>query len=489
MRRLPWRRCEPIEARTIEAASERRVNTVVLMRWVLALSFLLVGCVSRVLQLHPFTGDTFTIGEPVEPRGKPLGPFSGDETERFAQLLERWRPHLDRARIPGGAIAIVLDGHLRLSAGIGVREAGHDAPVTATTRFRTASITKMLMAAAILTLAADGLVALDAPVTRYLPSFTRAEGDDPSAVTLEMLLTHSDGLGDIVHCPDGASLAETFAMHERDHYWAPPGRLFDYSNFDYALLAAVIEQVTGRRFEDVVVERMLAPSGMRTASFEADVDDEGARGHLGGRVVWTHPVDCEASRAAGGVIASVQDFAHFTEVLLAGGGGVLSSSAVTAMTTGRVRMQTTPLSRYGYGIVEREHAGLRTLEHGGFAYGMSSIVRIVPSRGFAVVAFANGPMQLARLANAAESAFLGVTEEPDAPSPATRLEDYVGVYDDPFGWLGRFEVFLDGRALRARFEHPRGPIPGQLAVEFERDANGVVEYAVTRNGIGRRVAE
>jgi len=442
------------------------------------------------MQLHPLTGDTFTLADPAPPPHAPLGPFTGDGEARFAQVLEAWRARLGDQHVPGGAIAIVLEGRLRFSGGVGTREAGRDEPITATTRFRTASITKMLIAAAILSLVDEGLVALDAPLTTYVPSFTRGGGEDPSLVTIEMLLTHTAGIGDSVYCPDGASLDETFAAHAGDRYWAPPGAVYDYSNYDYALLAAVIEHVTRRRFEDVVAERVLAPSGMRTASFAATDDEPDlARGHRGGSVVWTHPVDCEASRAAGGVIASVEDFAHFAEMLLGGGAGVLSSSAVTAMTTGRAPMQTHPLERYGYGIVEHEHAGLRTLEHGGFAFGFSTLVRIVPSRGFAVVAFVDGPTTPEAVVDAAESAFLGVSAAPDPLAPATRLDDYVGVYDDDVGALGRFEVFVDGRSLRAHFEAPRGPVPRMLVVTFARDASGAVAYAVTRAGIGRRVRQ
>lgn len=455
------------------------------------LLLLLTGCGPVVAQLHPVSADAFTFGARPHSPHVPFGPFEGTPEERFGQLVSRARERLDGASVPGGAIAIVLDGHLAFSTGVGTRERGLDAPVGARTRFRSASITKMLIAATILSLVDDGLLALDDRVLERLPSFSRGAGHDPSAVTIAMLLSHTGGIPDSVYCPDGASLDETLAAHASDPYWAPPGRLFDYSNAGYALLAAIVEQVTGRRFEDAVSERVLAPAGMATAGFEArEEDPDLARGHVGDRVVWTHPVDCEASRAAGGVVASVEDFAHFAEVLIAGGGDVLSAESVEAMTTGRATMLSEPLVRYGLGLVEAHHDGLGTVEHGGFAFGFATHFLVVPERRFAVVVMMNGPVPPDAVARAAMSAFLDVREarEADVPAPPASWADYVGEYEDSTGSLGHFDVVVDGDALVARFRADRPvTLPFGLQASFERDEAHEVEYLVTRVGVARRV--
>lgn len=448
------------------------------------------GCGPAVLPLYPVTGDTFALALPPRAPADALGPFEGDDEARFERLVARWRDRLDDRDAPGGAIAVVIDGRLRFSAGVGAQELGSHAPVTAATRFRTASITKMIIAATILSLVDEGRLDLDGAVVDHVPAFTRGPGFDASAVTLEMLLTHTSGIPDSVYCPDGASLDETFDAHSSDPYWAPPGRLYDYSNANYALLAAVIARSEGRAFQDVVRDRVFVPAGMSSASFAAEESEADlARGHVGGEVVWRRPVECDAGQAAGGVIASAIDFAHFAEALLGGGRGVLSPASVEAMTTGRARMQTAPLERYGYGVVEREHAGLRTIEHAGSGHGFSTIVRFVPERGFAVVVLTNGTAPPDGVADAAIAAFLGVPEAaaPRFPALASALGEYVGTYDDPFGALGRFAVVDEGGVLGARLESPRGPIAGGLRATFERDASGRIEYLVTRAGIARRV--
>lgn len=145
---------------------------------------------------------------------------------------------------------------------------------------------------------------------------------------------------------------------------------------------------------------------------------------------------------------------------------------------------------YGYGLVEGEHAGLRTLEHGGGAFGFSTFVRLVPSQGFAVVAFVNGTASANDVADAATSAFLGVPEVGHARivPPVSARSDYIGRYEDPVAALGRFHVYLDGDDLRVQLDggqHP--PFSAGLYGTFVRDARGAVEYFVTRVGVARRV--
>jgi CubicO group peptidase (beta-lactamase class C family) len=451
----------------------------------------------RVVQLHPITGDTFAFeGSRLKRAPAPIplfGPFAGEASPqaRFEALLATWGTRLTAGGSPGGALAVVVDGRLRFAAGVGTREVGHDQPITAATRFRTGSISKVMIAATIMTMVERDGVALDRPLTDFVPYFRRAPGYDASAVTLEMLLTHTGGIPDALECPDGATLRATIDAHGNDPYWAPPGRLYDYSNAGYALLAAAIEEKTGRPFEDVVTERVLRPAGMSTARYTADeADPTVARGHAAGQVVWSHPLDCEASRAAGGVIASVTDYARFAELLLAGGGTVLAGDSVAALTRGRALMERAPIARYGYGLVEGRHAGLRTVEHAGSAYGFSTLMRLVPERGFAVIAFVNGTTQPNDVVEAATSAFLGVPEGPPerVPAPAVTWPAYVGSYQDATGALGRFHVFIDGDALRAGLDGgQRPPVGWGLRGSFVRGADGEVEYFVTRVGVARRL--
>ena len=113
------------------------------------------------------------------------------------------------------------------------------------------------------------------------------------------------------------------------------------------------------------------------------------------------------------------------------------------MLQGRVLIDEPPRRTYGFGIVEFERAGLRVVEHGGFAGGFATLVRLVPERRFAVVAFVNAAAASpTSVADAAMSAFLGVRPQKpihDLPSPTT-LGKYSGVWEDKAGALGKFDI-------------------------------------------------
>ncbi len=448
------------------------------------------GCEAATRQLHQVSGPLFALEAPPVQDGFRYGPFATlPRDARFERLVARFRERLAEKHVPGGALAVVIDGKLAYSAGVGVGRSGSPEPVRADSRFRVASLSKMLIAATVLSLVEHDGLRLDRPLTQVLPFFQRGPGYDAAQVTLEMLLNHTGGV------PDSddrhrSSLRALIEAHAHDPLWSPPGRLFNYSNADYALLAAVIEAQTSRPFEQVVSERVLTPSGMRSAGYEAVADLPLVAGHdARGHVVWTRPNDSEASRAAGGVLASVIDFAHFAEALLAHGAPVLSPTSVDAMMRGRAVMQEQPPRLYGYGLAETEHAGLRVVEHSGSAAGFSTWLRLVPDRNFAVIAFDNGSYPPEDVTDAALSAFLDVaeTERPRVATPPESWAQYAGFYSDPSGALGQFEVTLRAGKLFMKRQGTRlTPLPATLRGNFVSDASGNVEYFVTRLGVARK---
>jgi CubicO group peptidase (beta-lactamase class C family) len=449
-------------------------------------------CRASARELHQITGSLFSFTPPPRSDGFRYGPFAGlTRDARFERIVARFSERLAQKRVPGAAVAVVLDGRLAYSAGVGVLRSSIPTRVEAQSRFRTASLSKMLLAATIMSLVERDGLELEAPLTKYLPYFARAKGYPAPAITLRMLLEHTAGV------PDSEDrrllgLKALITTHATDPLLSPPGRLFNYSNAGYALLAAVIEAKTGRPFEQVVAERVFSPAHMVTASYTTAANESGlSAGHdASRRVLWTRPRDNEASRAAGGVIASAVDYAHFAEVLLAGGENMLHADSVRAMMRGRALMQDEPRRLYGFGLIETEHEGLDVVEHAGSSSGFSTVLRMVPSRGFAVIVFDNGAFAPDEVADAAMSAFLEVPEAAPAHVPKSQeaWRAYVGEYEDVSGRLGRFAVRLrDGHLwLEEKKGGQRGELPRGLRGRFETDENGRVEYFVTRFGVASK---
>jgi CubicO group peptidase (beta-lactamase class C family) len=308
-----------------------------------------------------------------------------------------------------------------------------------------------------------------------------------------MLLTHTAGLwrgGEDGDCPRGDDgLRQYFTAHDGDALWAPPGRLYSYSNAGYGLAAAVLAAISGRRFEDVVTERVLRPSGMATATFDpAAVGSDHATGRAldGGAIVGIEAGDCSLLRAAGGVLASVTDQAHFVETLLSGGGEVLSASSVAAMFADQVATGARAGEHYGYGLGSGPYEGLRLIAHGGRSPGFGSYVALIPERRFGVIALVNVDRSPDGVALRAIDSFLDLPAAPadEPPAPST-WDRYTGDYHDRSGALGHFTVTVEGDHLVLTLLDG-GALPASLDGTFFLGPDGRAEYLATPLGIGRR---
>lgn len=136
-----------------------------------------------------------------------------------------------------------------------------------TTRFDIGSITKYFTAAAIFKLAEEGGLSTDAALGDLLPGAPA----DKAAITVKQLLTHTSGL------PDSLGVDEDYvgkAQYLEMAFAAPllfaPGAQEEYSNVGFALLGAIIESLTGRRYEDALQTLVLAPAGTAGIGYFTD---------------------------------------------------------------------------------------------------------------------------------------------------------------------------------------------------------------------------
>ncbi|MFF2084794.1 serine hydrolase domain-containing protein [Nocardia sp. NPDC058176] len=244
-------------------------------------------------------------------------------------LDELLRERMDESRIPGAAYAVVDRDGVRHTGTFGTDGSGGS--VTSDTPFLWGSVAKPVTARLVLDMVAAGELRLDAPVTTYLPSLrmagdhvARASGGDRGSarITLRHLLDHTSGLptstrhtdrtdanrrpGDVV-----PELADTALITE-------PGTAHHYSSTNYLLLAAVVEEVTGRPFTDVLTERVLDPLGMRNTITTADHAASLPPGHryiLGHPFPFTTPFD-PAGVAYGYLGGALDDLAAFARASL-----------------------------------------------------------------------------------------------------------------------------------------------------------------------------
>ena len=172
---------------------------------------------------------------------------------------------------PGCAALVVNKGQTVFKQGFGVTNLDQPTPLTSSTNFRLASVTKQFTAAAIMLLVRDGKLKYEDHLTDILPQFPPYARD----ITVRNLLNHTGGLLDYEDLWDGeypdtpsnklpqirdAQVLQLLARQETGRF--PAGANFAYSNSGYAVLAQVVEKVSGQPFEDFLRARIFQPLGM-----------------------------------------------------------------------------------------------------------------------------------------------------------------------------------------------------------------------------------
>jgi D-alanyl-D-alanine carboxypeptidase len=241
--------------------------------------------------------------------------------------------------LPGMAVGVVQDQKLVWSKGFGFADVEKRMPMTAQTRFRIASNSKLFTAIAIMQLREAGKLRLDDPVAKYLPWFkVRPAGADDGPITIEQLLSHSSGLqreaNDHWSSFNFPATAELQRLMPDRMAAFPPQTRWKYSNLAFAIAGLVVERVTGQRWADYVQGHIFNPLGLAATSVDQRdpllTTPYASRRADGTRRVLPF-VDSHGMAAATGVTSDVDDLAKFISAQFrrgaAGGANVLSGGS------------------------------------------------------------------------------------------------------------------------------------------------------------------
>ena len=305
------------------------------------------------------------------------------------------------------------------------------------------SIGKSFTAVVTLQLVDDGVLALDAPITDYLPWFR--PGSEPGSITLHHLLTHTSGLiamSDLAPASgyDVIALADT-------ELGFPPGEHRYYSDVGYRAIGVVLERVTGRSYPQLVQERVLDRLGMRDSA-PAIIHDTRRR-LQGGNVPFYDdrpwrpehglvPAPwIESAEADGCQCCTVLDLARYLRALWNGNGELLAPASAALMRTALPPLHTegdVDGYDYGYGLViEPDGFG-----HSGDMVGYVAHMWADDASGYGVVAFANGPAGAFKLGEMALALITGAEPPDPAPTLAEPLIDDGSCSSEWRAFVGRY---------------------------------------------------
>jgi CubicO group peptidase (beta-lactamase class C family) len=406
----------------------------------------------------PFTaGERFAIlGEMIDPRCLRCLPAIGllatfvsttpaFAAPDFAKLESTIHSEMERADVPGCAVAIVLDDQVIFAKGFGVSSVDTGGEITPDTLFRLGSTTKMFTAAALVSLVEEGKVKLDRPIGDYV------KGLHPklARLTAHQLLTHTAGLADETRMDglhDDSALGEATRALKDELCFTEPDRIWSYSNPGYWLAGLVTEEVSGKSYADAVRERVLAPLGMKRSAFRPTeamtwplAIGHGPGGPGKARVI--RPLaDNAGGRPAGQLFTSANEYARFCTAFM-NGGRLEGKQALSPFVIDKLSGPHVPVPgtarHYGYGLTVEDQDGLRWLSHTGNRTGYGSQVKMCPAKKFAVIILCNKSGEnLPRVANQAVRAVLGIS--PPMPSRELKIEPiaeahlqrYAGVYSN-----------------------------------------------------------
>ena len=450
----------------------------ILVLVVLALA-LTTGCAGQPRQLHPLGGNEFTLF-PGEQRAPSPITCAGAIDERFACFAAELESKSKGLEVAGAFALVTPDGEVRTKTKTDALN--EPQKISADTRFPAASVSKMFLGAAAISLSLDGALDLHRPIASYLPELTNEAG--VGAATLHQLLTHTAGLGSPLQCESNTEdLADSLAKHGNQRLLAPPGAVSNYSNLGYTFVALVLERVAQKPFEQLVRERVLLPAGLDGASYgPAQVV---VRGHTPGAVEVMPR--CRAMWPSGGLVLSVRELALWAHEL-ARPDSKLGQPLLALLTAPHVEADDRAGSAYGYGVQRRVQSGVTIFSHSGRLEDFTAFVAWSPERQLGVAAFANISEPLVvGVGFRALSTFLSISEDWQPPAGAAHpLSAYSGVYLDEVGTLGRVRVSLEDDTLVLDYVDGHPPLlPAGFRFVFEPGA-ARARYIVTPIGVGER---
>lgn len=342
--------------------------------------------------------------------------------QAFPVMDKIFKDYADSNHLPGVAYGLVVDGKLVYKGNIGYTDIDKKIPVTSSSLFRIASMSKSFAAMAIMKLRDEGKLNLDDPAYFYIPELKNLKYPTADAphITVRHLMSHSAGFpednpwGDRQLADTDKDLIELIS--KQISFSNPPGIAYEYSNLGFALLGKIITAVSGIQYQEYIKKNILEPLGMKTTTYEyADVAPEKlAHGYRWLNNKWNeeellHDTKDGSWGAMGAMISSIDEFANYMAFHMsawppnnAKDDGPIKRSSVREMhhpwrisgfnpnyafPDGRICAVTTAYC-FGLGWM-KDCDGKTYIAHSGGLPGFGSQWRMMPDYGIGIVSFAN----------------------------------------------------------------------------------------------------
>jgi CubicO group peptidase (beta-lactamase class C family) len=372
----------------------------------------------------------------------PLAAQQSPPTARFAELERVVLAELEETKTPGVVVALVQGETIIYQKGFGVANVETAQPVAPEMLFRIGSMTKMYTAAALVSLAEEGKIDLNAPIGKYLAGLPPRL----ASVTAHQLMSHTAGLADgaaMLGKHDESALAEEVRGYKDSQFLTDPGAVFSYANPGFVIAGYLLERLAGEPYSKAVQKRVLDPLKMARSTFQPTMAmtypfSVGHGGNEGGAARVLRPMEDNSQIwPTGFLFSNAPDLGRFA-IAFMNSGQIDGKPALSAKLIERLSTPNAPVhsqlegASYGYGLMVREYRGVRLVEHGGTTGSFASDFVMAPAQRVALIVLANRNVHLMKTVEKALELMLPLAPKPPEPEPQKfterEFEEYVGRY-------------------------------------------------------------
>ena len=395
-----------------------------------------------------------------------------------------------------GVAFVAKGGNILLRKGYGYKDFAKKKWNDPNGIFQLGSVTKQFTSTVILKLQEQGKLSVQDKLSKYIPDFPSG-----NQVTIDNMLSHTSGIYNYTN--DNRFLNNESLKHvewsrlitliESKPLGFKPGSKFEYSNSNYVILGHIIEQVTGKKYEDIVREFIFTPLQMIHSGFDFKdlTDTNKVVGYLvldKSLQVVAPVVDSSASFGAGAMYSTVDDMYKWDRSLY--NSPIISKASLQAAFKPH-------LSKYGYGWVIDTLNGKQTIGHNGGIFGFTSDFLRIPQDDICIILLCNKGSDLGGITKGLVNILYGLPyelpqEKKSIDLPAEVLQQYVGEY-----WISNdvhLNITLENGQLKGQITgQPKVDLFAQrkdlfflkvvdAQLEFERDSTGKVSKVTLYQG-------
>jgi CubicO group peptidase (beta-lactamase class C family) len=312
---------------------------------------------------------------------------TADHTVNYEEEIDRMFADYQGDGMPGAVVRVIKDGQPVMTRTYGMANVEEKIPVSAETNFRLASVSKQFTAMCILMLVDRDRLELKDSLTDVFPDFP----EYGNGITIKHLLQHTSGLKDYEpFVPEDSPVQVVDAdvlelMRQQDRTDFAPGGEHRYSNSGYAVLAMIVEKISGQTYPEFLKQNIFEPLGMRnTVAHQNGVSTVANRAYgyhvTDAGVEFSDQSPWSAVLGDGGIYTSVNDLALWDEALYA-----------DDLISGELKRQAfTPfLDDYGFGWRIDEYAGHLRMHHSGSTVGFRNFIQRFPDDRLTVIVLSN----------------------------------------------------------------------------------------------------